>query len=220
MSVSPANLTIALTTNGACDALYIADVTEDYGWSSIPATNDIYTVTIVVTYNATGTNITYLFTVVNSVITAATLKIQTGTPADIFAELTSTAWPFTTTTPFNLFGDYGVSIPTFVDDIYTVEYTIAGELDQNPAEPFEFDTLDNEPVTCAYQCCVDKKFLGIDWGCECAAKENKDAMYGQALINNVIAAARETGDIEAGILALNKLSILCGSTTSGGCGCS
>lgn len=225
MSVSPLNLTIQLATNGACDALYLADIsgtvgvdsnTDGYGISGGPAVNDVDTVTVVCTYNSAGTYITYVFTVVNGVITACTLAIQAGTPANIFAELTSTAWPFTTTVPFNLFGDYGVAIPDFIDEIYTVEYTIEGEVS---AEAFDFDTLENKAVVCAVQCCIDKKFLGIDWGCECASEEIKKAMYGQALINNVLAAEANTGDLAAGILALNKVKSLCDST-EGGCGCS
>lgn len=224
MAVSPVNLTIALTTNGACNALYVADVTgvvgvddnvDGYGVSGGPAVNDVTTVTVVCTYNSAGTYITYVFTVASGVITACTLAIQTGTPADIFAELTSTDWPFTTTTPFNLFGDYGVSIPEFIDEIYTVTYTIEGEVS---VEAFNFDTLENKAVVCASQCCIDKKFLEIDWSCECASEAIRKAMYGQALINNVLAAENETGDLDAGILALNKVKTLCDST-EGGCGC-
>ena len=224
MAVSPLNLTIALTTDSACTALYVADVTgvvgtdgntDGYDISGGPSHDDVTTCTVVCTYNSAGTYITYEFTLVNHAITACTLAIQAGTPADIFSELTSTAWPFTTTTPFNLFGDYGVSIPEFIDEIYTVEYTIEGEV---TLEAFTFDTLANKSVVCASQCCIDKKFLGIDWSCECASEEIKKAMYGQALINNVLAAEDQTGDLSAGIGALNKVKSVCDST-EGGCGC-
>lgn len=226
MPISPVNLTIQLTTSDACDALYLSDITgtvgvddnvDGYGVSGGPAVNDVDTVTVLCTYNSAGTYITYVFTVANGVITACTLAIQTGTPADIFAELTSTAWPFTTTTPFNLFGDYGVTVPAFTDEIFTVEYTIEGDVS---AVDFDFSTIENKAIVCNAQCCVDKKFLDIDWSCECSAADSKTAMYGQALINNVLAAETSTGNLAVAISALDKLSILCGSTTSGGCGCS
>jgi hypothetical protein len=223
MAVSQPNLTVSLARNSSCTALYLADLTgivgeddnvDGYGPDTV-LVNDVTTLVVVLTYNSIATTITYTFTIASGVITACTLKIASGTPANIFAELTSTTWPFTTTLPFNLFGDYGVSIPAFQDDIYSVAYTISGDHD---AEAFEFTAVDTEPVTCAVQYCIDQKFVELDWACECAATKSKTALLGQAYINKTIAATTQ-GDLSTALASLAKAQEVCGITT-GGCGCS
>lgn len=226
MAVSPLNLTISLAKNSACTSILLTDVsgvvgvdgnTTGYGISGGPAVNDVTSLAIVVTYNSLPTTITYTFTISSGDITACTLTIASGTPADIFDELdpSNLVFPFTADNPFSLFADYGVSIPNFTDDIYSVSYTIEGEVS---AEAFEFEAQDLIAVLCASQLCINKKFAALDWTCECASKKSQQAMLGQSQINQVNASTA-IGDVSVGLAALERLNLICG-TTSGGCGCS
>lgn len=215
MAVSPPILTIQLDQSTDCTTINLSDITTTYGLSNGVAVNDVDTVTIVVTYNSLPTTITYVFTVASGVITACTLAIASGTPANIFSELTSTVWPFTTSVPFSLFADYGVAIPEFTDDVYTVSYQIEGT--NVTPEVFDFTTQESLPVTCAAQLCVNQKFADIDWACECSSEKAKQAMLGQAYINQIVSSVA-LGDLSSALDALTRVNRLC-DTASGGCGC-
>lgn len=222
MPLFPPNLTVELSKNDACSALFLSDITgvygvdgnvDGYGVSGGVTINDVTGVTIVLTYNSLPSTITYGFTVALGIITACTLTIGSGTPADIFDELTSTVWPFESTDPFNLFGDYGVSIPEFADEVFSVLYTITGVADGG----FEYSADGRLPVVCASQYCVDQMFVELDWECECVADSSKRALLGQSYINQVVAATA-IGDLTTAITALNKVKAMC-NTSIGGCGC-
>lgn len=226
MAVSPINLTISLAKNSACTSILLTDVTgtfgsdgntDGYGISGGPSHEDVTDLTIVVTYNSLPTTITYVFTISTHAVTACTLAIGSGTPADIFANLdpSNLVFPFEAANPFSLFADYGVAIPDFIDDIYTVSYQIEGEVS---LEAFDFTTEESLAVVCASQLCVNQKFAALDWGCECASDKAKTAMLGQAYINQV-GSSVALGDLTTAISALNKVKALC-NVTDGGCGCS
>jgi hypothetical protein len=225
MAVSPLNLTISLTATSDCSSILLQDIsgvvgtsgnTDGYDISGGPAHDDVTSLTIVVTYNSLPTTITYVFTLVNHAVTACTLQIASGTPADIFAELdpSNLIFPFEAANPFSLFADYGVAIPEFTDDIYTVSYQIEGLVS---LEAFDFTTEESLAVLCASQLCVNQRFAAIDWSCECASTKTQQAMRGQALINQV-GASVALGDLDIGVSALTELNRLC-ETTVGGCGC-
>lgn len=227
MAVSSPNLTISLVKNDACTSIIFSDVTGEYGVDGNtdgynvtggPSHDDVTGFSIVVTFNSLPTTITYDFTVTSHIISAATLQLASGTPVDILAELDSSnlTFPFTDTNPFDLFADYGVTIPSIIDDVYSVSYNISGEI-AGP-EPFDFATEANLPILCASQLCVNQKFAGLDWSCSCAQGEAKSAMLGQAYINQVTASVT-LGDLSTALSALSKLRTLCAST-DGGCGCS
>ena len=222
MALLPPNLTIQLSKNDACTALYLADIPgtvghngniDGYGSSGAVAINDVTGVTIVLTYNSLPATITYQFTVSNAVITACTLKIGSGTPVNIFSELTVSVWPFETTDPFDLFGDYGVSIPEFADEVFSALYTITGVADGG----FSYSANDAIPVVCASQYCIDQKFATLDWKCECSSDKAKQALLGQSYINQVVAATA-IGDLTTAITALNNVKAMCNASI-GGCGC-
>lgn len=226
MAVSSPNLTISLTKNSTCTSIILEDVTGEYGVdgntdgynvSGGPTHDDVTDLTIVVTYNSLPTTITYAFTVLNHVITAATLQIASGTPVDILAELPAgnLSFPFESNNPFDLFADYGVAIPEFTDDIYTVSYQIEGEI--TGPEAFDFSTEESLAVLCASQLCVNQKFSELDWSCECASKKSQQALLGQSYINQ-IGASVALGDLSVGLSALQQLNRLC-ETSVGGCGC-
>lgn len=226
MPVSPINLTISLAKNSACTSILLTDITgvvgtngntDGYDISGGPAHDDVTDLTIVVTYNSLPTTITYAFTLVNHAVTACTLAIGAGTPANIFANLnpSNLVFPFEAANPFSLFADYGVNIPDFIDDVYTVSYQIEGIVS---LETFDFTTEESLAVVCASQLCVNQKFASLDWGCECASDKAKTAMLGQAYINQV-ASSVALGDLTTAVSALNKVKTLC-DVTDGGCGCS
>lgn len=223
MAVSSPNLTIDLYKNDSCTALLLADITgivgvngnvDGYGPDTV-LVNDVTGVIITLLYNSLQTPVTYTFTIANGVITACTLSISGGTPANIFAQLTSTVWPFAATLPFDLFGDYNVNTPTFQDDVYSATYVISGT---HNAEAFEFTAVKNKAVTCNAQYCIDQKFTELDWDCECSTDASKEALLGQALINQVHASV-VLGDLSTSLASLSKVQSLC-NTTTGGCGCS
>jgi len=224
MAVTPPNLTIDLSVDSDCSELNLSDITGEYdaltnplgyGLPGGPDEADITGCEIVVTLNTLGTTLTYDFTIAAGVISAATLAIGSGTPASILTSLSSTAWPFiTAVNPFNLVGDYGVTIPEFTDEIFKVEYNITGEI-AGP-ESFDFTTTAYEPVICNSQCCIDKRFQAIDVNCACSDDKITEALYGQTLIYQVEIAS-EQGDLTAALQALEQLRVLCG--TEGGCGC-
>lgn len=225
MSVNPLNLTISLAKNSSCTSVLLQDDTgtvgvdgntDGYGISGGPTVNNVDTLTIAATYNSMATTITYVFTISSGTVTACTLSIQGGTPADIFADLDpdNLTFPFTSDNPFDLFADYGVAIPEFIDDVYTVDYTIEGTASGGD---FEFETSDELAVTCIAQLCVNQKFAALDWSCECASDKAKQAMAGQAYINQIVAATA-LGDLTSALNALERVNRLC-DTASGGCNC-
>lgn len=223
MAVTQPNLTIELTQNSGCSGISLADITgvygvdgntDGYGLPGGPDINDVSLVTVKLTYNSLASYITYYFTVVNGTITACTLGIQGDTPTSIFGSLTSTVWPFATTLPFDLTGDYGVTIPTFADEVFTVDYTIEGIV---TAEEFLFGTTRSTTVLCNSRCCLDKKWIAIDPTCSCSNDAMSDAMLGESLYNKTVWSA-QYNDLTGALEALNSLRRLC-DENCGGCGC-
>jgi len=225
MSVTTPNLSIVASLNSGCAGISVYDATGTYnalsnpggyGLPLGPAVNDVTTVTITLNYRDFGTTLVYVFTVASGVITACTLSLGGATPVDIFTALTSTVWPFAEELPFDLTADYGVEIPTFVDDIYSVTYQIEG--DTVAPEAFDFSTLANLPVTCNTQLCADKKWASIDATCECKSEKYNEVMYIQSLIYQTISATT-IGDLTGALAALGQAKQKC-DTTDCGCGCS
>ncbi len=214
MAVSQPNLTIALTENTGCSGISLADTTDDYGVGSNPSVNDVDTVTIDVEFGSLETTIEYIFTVSSGTITACTLSIAGDTPTSIFSSLPSTVWPFTTTTPFDLTADYGVTLPTFADDVFTVDYTIEGT---SGGDDFSYTVTEGTTVLCNSRCCLDKLWIAIDPNCSCSNEAMSEAMLGESLYNKVVYSA-QYNDITSALAALTSLQRLCNSNC-GGCGC-
>lgn len=220
MPVTQPNITINLSINTGCTGLSLTDNTGTYdpvtntggyGLPGGPAISDITGLSVVLTYNTLSNNITYTFILVSGVITDATLSIAGGTPVDIQTQLPSTVWPFIL--PFNLTGSYGVTIPTFADDVFSVAYTITGTVS---ATPFSFEAIRNQTVSCQTQCCIDKKWAALDLICDCNGDKMQRAFYGQALLNQANTASTKFGDLANSIIALNQAKALCPTTD---CGC-
>lgn len=212
MAVSQPNVTIELTVNTGCSGLSLTDVTglyDDpdntggYGLPSGPGVNDVVTVTVILSYNSLSNDVTYVFTVSSGTITAATLAISSGTPVSILTELPSTVWPFTD--PFDLTDGYGITLPDFEDDVYSVSYTIEGTVS---AVAFEFEAVANILVECQTRCCIDKKWLNLDPDCCCENLCDTKAFLGEALLKKATYSA-QYGDLNGAVLALNKAKALC-----------
>lgn len=219
MSVTQPNVSINLTINSGCSGLFVTDITGiynsitntgGYGLPGGPTVNDVTGLKIIFIYNSQSNSITYNFTLTSGIISAASLTIASGTPADILSQLPSITWPFITR--FDLTGDYGIIIPTFEDDIYSVQYTITG----TSPDDFSFEAIRNITIDCQTQCCVDKKWIAIDFNCTCDSNALQLAFYGQALLNQSKNAAFY-GDLDNAVLALTKAKALC---TTQDCGCS
>lgn len=204
------NLTIEIVKN-ECVGILLKDTTSDYGTGDVVSAGDVSEVKIDVTYNASATTVNYVFTLVNAAITAATIAINSGTTTSILSEITNTTWPFSGTNTFDLCADYGVVIPTFSDDVYTVEYTISGTYD---GDDFEYSTTRSKLVACDKRCCLDTKWMNLDLSCACSADGMKQLVYGESLYY-VAELASEEGSIAKAQNALNELEQLCDND----CGC-
>ncbi len=208
--MSRPNLSIDTEINEACDTMTVWDTTDDYGGGTV-TTASVTSVIVIARNKTTGTYITYTFTVGTNVITAATISLDGGTPTDILSELSSTAWPFIVdVNEFDLFADYGVTLPDFDDAVYQIEYTIAGEVsdDRGGFVPYSYTTSKATLKSCDTCCCISKMFASIDPDCDCGDKSIKLATEMDAWLKVAIAAAN-LGQTEKAVEALTKAKEMC-----------
>ncbi len=218
MALATLGLSVTLNVNDACDSLTLVDATGAYNAVTNPTgygqaggvlVNSVTKLTAVLNYETAGTYITYVFTILNGAITAATLAIETATPTSIFSALTSTVFPFTTI-PFDLGKNWGVTIPEIADGVYSVDYTIEGSaldsLDVSTA--FSLTTSQQVVIRCDVCLCNAKQFLNIDIDCPCSDESLNAAMRVFGYIQISIQAA-EYGNITASVDALNKAIAVC-----------
>jgi len=204
------NLVIEIINND-CSGLLFNDTTSDYGTGDVIGVGDVAEVKLNLTYNSTATTLKYVFTLSSGVITAATLAINSGTATNVLTEITNTTWPFDSDNKFELTGNYGVTIPTFADDVYTIEYILSGTWD---GDAFEYSSSRSKFVGCASRCCIDKKWADIDPSCSCSNSARERLVYGESLFY-VADLASEDGNLTRALNALNELKLFC----SGDCGC-
>ncbi len=218
MSVTSPTLNIILTVQDGCYGLTLTDSTGEYpsaengyGLPGGPTINDVTTVTIDVSYGSLNTIVEYVFTVASGTITLATVSVGGGSPEDITSALTSTDWPFTS--GFDLTKAYGnTALPDFADDVYIAAYTIEGthEVLAFLFEDFSFSASVKKTVACAAQCCIEKKFMALDPGCNCSGEATITAMYGQSLLYQSTYSA-DNGYTDKAISALAQAQKLCDS---------
>lgn len=223
MAVTQPNLGITLSVLTGCSGLQLVDTTGTYNAITNPggygapggvAVNDVTTVKITLTYASMATTAAYVFTVSSGTITAATLSLGGATAVDIFSSITNTAWPFTSTNPFNLTGNYGVILPTFADDVFSCNYEIIGS---NGGGNFDFITAYTLPVGCNLACCVSKKYQALDPTCSCCNSKRQEADYVNSLYLQFMYAAA-ANNVSDALAALREAQRFCGAN-SGGCGC-
>ena len=197
-------LTIETEINEACDTMNLWDTTADYGGGTV-TTASVESVVIVVNNKSTGTYFTYTFTVGTNIITAATLSLDGGTATDILAELSSTAWPFIVdVNEFDLFADYGVTLPDFTDGVYQPEYSII----RTTATAFNYTTSVATLKDCTTCCCISGKFAALDPNCGCSSKALDLAIQADTWLKTARAAA-SMGDVTKAVEALAKADELC-----------
>ena len=157
---------------------------------------------------------TYVFTIALGVITAATLSLSGGTPASILAELDSTAWPFVEdVNEFDLWADYGITLPDFEDGVYEVTYEITGESDSTgELLDFDYTTSESFVVDCEIACCISKMYAALDPDCSCSDKGQVSADKAYAFLKSAIYSA-EYGSNDEAVEALAAAQKICD------CGC-
>ena len=201
-------LTITLTASALCDDVTIKDTTADYG-AGTETINSVKTVIIVVTISG-GSYLTFTFTVLNGVITAATLGLSGATPTSIFTSLASTVWPFVAT-PFSIWRAYGVTVPKFADSVVAVDYTIKGVDINTPFAAYNFITSAAIMVPCVTVCCcVNKLGLKVDPDCDCT-----DCIMNYILADTYLSLANmntQIGNTDRALLFIAKATALCNCT--------
>lgn len=211
-------LTITLTVNTTCENITLKDTTGVYDATTNPlgygmpggiATSDVNTIIIVVNLSG-GVYLTYTFTIVAGNITAATLGISGATPTSILASLSSAVWYTLMSGGFGLFTDYGVTLPTFADGIYEVDYTVKGTSSDTL---FNYTTSVTKLVMCDACCCVSKMGVNIDPECNCSEDALWNFLKADAYLQ-VAKFATQVGNTDRAQLALDKATNLCD------CGCS
>lgn len=205
-------LTIATEINEACDTMTLWDTTADYGGGTV-TTASVESVVIVVRNKTTGTYFTYTFTVGTNVISAATLSLDGGTATNILAELASTAWPFIVdVNEFDLWADYGVTLPDFDDAVYQPEYTIS----RTTATAYSYTTSVAVLKDCDTCCCISGKFAALDPNCNCSSAALDLAIQADTWLKTARAAAA-MGDVTKAVAALTKADETCNCSDCADC---
>jgi hypothetical protein len=218
MALNRPNLSIENTVNDQCTGITLADTTgqynittnpEGYGLPGGPLSNDVTSLEVVVRNESTGTYFTYAFVISLGVVQSCTLSIQGGTPTDISTEVGAIPWPFDADDQFNLFDDYGVTLPSFEDGVWQVEYTIEGSaLDGGVSTPFSYTTSETFLVNCEITCCIGKMYAKLDPNCPCSDEGQKNADKAYAFLQAATYAS-QYGKTEEAIEALKKAQELC-----------
>lgn len=220
MAVSQPNLTATLalvSVTNQDDDISIYDATGTYnavtnpggyGLSGGPAVNDVTGVVITVTPNFLATTLVYTLTILNGVITAATLSIGGFAATNILAALTSTVWPFSSTVPFLLFKEYVDTPPVLIDDVVKVDYRITGT---SGVDPFDFTTTSFQARTTDAECCVKEKFQALH-PIQLDGDDYDNAVYLKGLLYKIEYAGRY-GDLAGALDAFTELKRDCD------CGC-
>ena len=209
------DLKIILYPDDTCSNLYLEDVTGLYnatsntGGYNTPnmAVNSVTAVTITLTRNTVP--VVYNFTVVNGVITAATATLSSGTPVNILADMTSTAWPFAYPDNFNLTPSaWSDTFPTFEDGVLEAEYVVDGSS--------TYTTTDNYLNSCSVCCCIAQKAVTININDTDSLVAN---LIPQAYLS-VAGYANEAGLVDKASKFLTKATDICDESEDCGCGCS
>ncbi len=225
MALTRVGLAITLAVNSTCTTITVTDSTGAYNVTTNPlgyglpggiATTDVSSLIVTVNIQG-GSYFTYTFTIdtTDGSVTAATLSLSGGTATNIFASLPATVFPLSA---FDLWGSYGVTLPTFGDGIIEVDYTIGGSVASGdlPAQDFNYTTSGSMLVPCSGCCCVQKMGLAIDPDCACS----NEAMWNYLRASTYLEIAKfntQIGKNAVAQSALTKAQEICDCE---GCGCS
>lgn len=167
MALTPPSLSVALYLNDAKTSLFLQDTTDLYspnnplGYGALTVTtNSVTTLSVTLNYTQLSSALVYVFTLTNSVITAATATFAGGTTINILSQLPSTVWPFTSANRFELTKAFtGITLPTFDDMVYSVSYRIQGTY---TAIVFDYTATAQELVDTNVSCCLSNKLALVD----------------------------------------------------------
>lgn len=152
-----------------------------YGLPGGIAINDVRSAILNVYYPGFTNPFTYNFTVLNGVITAATLTDLNLAVTNILPFLSNTAFPledFTT----NL-STYGVILPFLTDGVYNWNYTINGSSATNPVEIFSYTTSGGFLSDCLTNCCIENSYIKLDCSCDCYDDKINKIMKSEIFLN-------------------------------------
>jgi len=172
MALTRVGLKIETVLSEGCTKLTVEDITGTYNAISNPlgydlqngiAYNDITKITINVYYPSITTPIIYRFTYVAGAVTALVVYDLNGTAYDIFAEYST----LFVDGKFNLTGTTAFTLPTIVDGLFNVEYTISG-IESVTSTEFNYTTNSYFLSTCAAECCITDMYKNLDMCCDCS----------------------------------------------------
>lgn len=201
MALTP---TISACLNG-CTGITITDTTGFYnittnpgGWNDV---STVYRTDIDIPYTQSAT----------ITITLNSLPTPLAT-IDVIATIQGAVFP-----TFDLYSYAPVDIygnPTLTDGSYTITYTIVDSDDIT----YTTDTV--VVVYCNVACCVSKLAVAVaDQDCNTCESEAFDTfVLADGILQALNAVAECSGETEF-LKLLNKLQRLCGTSTTGGCGC-
>lgn len=213
------NLTVALYLNDARTSLFLEDITGLYSAGSNPlgygvptvTTNSVTMLTVTLNYTQLSSSLVYVFTLTNSVITAATLSFGGLAAVNILSQFPSTVWPFTSANRLELTKSYvGITLPSFDDMVYSVTYRIQGTY---TAIVFDYTASTQELVDTNVACCLSKKLVLVDI--------NDSDSYQKSLVINayLLTAFNANADLNTtkANQYLNLATALCDDECSCGC---
>lgn len=218
MALTRINLSETLTTSADCSDVALTDSTGLYNITTNPlgygaplaATVNSVTSAIIKVNMSGGIYFTYTFTIVNGVITAATVSINGASAVNILSHLTSTAFPFTSISLFST--TYGVTLPSLEDTVLEVDYSIIGT---QSGTAYNYTTSSTALLTCSICCCLANLALEIDPLCDCSQDTTQAYLKASSYLE-VAAMNMDVGKTDQALIALNKAKEICNSKD---CGC-
>lgn len=140
-----------------------------YGLAGGIALDDVTSARLNVYYVGMTVPIIFNFTIVNHVITAATITGLDLVVTNIFPILTSNVFPLY---EFDITKDYGIIVPQLTDGIIKWDYTINGVASDEV--PFSYTTSGEDLSDCKLNCCITEKYTSLDPNCDCFGKKKQD----------------------------------------------
>jgi hypothetical protein len=201
MALTP---TISTCLNG-CISITITDTTGFYNVTTNPGGwNDSSTVYRIGPSTPNVQKAELAFTLNSASTPFLTVDITTTVQNAVFP-----TFDLYTYAPVDIFGN-----STLADGSYTIKYTVT---DNNDIE-YITDTL--IVVYCNVDCCVAKKAAAVasELCNDCDSQAYEDFLIADGILQALKAVAECSGESEF-LKLLNKLQRLCGTSTTGGCGC-
>lgn len=189
--------------------VYSATNTGGYGTPNV-ASSAITSATLLVLPYGSTVGYTFTFTIASSVIANATVTDPAGTVTNILADLTYTAFPFATATPFIVIGEWmgNGADSELTASAYYFEYNVSDGTNT-------YTNSINQLITCQVCCCVrnsQSDLVATD--CSCQEPKIETAMRATIFLESAIW-AMENGEVDKSYTNLMMAKSLCeGSCTN------